>query len=111
MVIPTVDVYLSLEGVIMDKLQDARIQINEIDKEMAALFERRMQAAKSIAEYKKEHGLQIYDAGREQAVIEKNSAYINAEYQRLMRERESSYSSSRSETPTDAYGRPTGKPF
>jgi len=42
---------------------------------------------------------------------QKNSAYINAEYQRLMRERESSYSSSHNTTPTDAYGRPTGKPF
>ena len=41
------------------------MQINEIDKEMAALFERRMQAAKVIAEYKKERGLQIYDAKRE----------------------------------------------
>ena len=61
----------------MDNLQDARSAINEIDREMAALFERRMQAAKVIAEYKKEHGLQIYDAQRERAVIEKNSAYIN----------------------------------
>ena len=60
----------------MDSLQQARTEINEIDKEMAALFERRMKAAKVIAEYKKEHGLQIYDAQRERAVIEKNSAYI-----------------------------------
>ena len=60
----------------MDKLQDARKQINEIDKEMASLFERRMLAAKEIAEYKKERGLQIYDAAREKAVIEKNAAYI-----------------------------------
>ena len=60
----------------MDQLQDARTQINEIDKEMAALFERRMQAARVIAEYKKERGLQIYDAKRERALIEKNSAYI-----------------------------------
>ena len=60
----------------MDKLQDARLKINEIDREMASLFERRMQAAKTIAEYKKERGLQIYDAKREQALIEKNSAYI-----------------------------------
>ena len=57
----------------MDKLQEARTQINEIE---AALFERRMQAARVIAEYKKERGLQIYDAKREQAVIEKNAAYI-----------------------------------
>ncbi len=61
----------------MDKLQDARTQINEIDKEMAQLFERRMKAVRVIAEYKKERGLQIYDQKREQAVIEKNSAYIN----------------------------------
>ena len=61
----------------MDKLQDARAKINEIDKQMAELFESRMQAAKTIAEYKKERGLQIYDAKREQAVIEKNAAYIN----------------------------------
>ena len=61
----------------MDKLQEARTQINEIDSEMAALFERRMQAARVIAEYKKERGLQIYDAKREHAVIEKNAAYIN----------------------------------
>ena len=60
----------------MDKLQEARLQINEIDKDMAELFERRMQAARVIAEYKKERGLQIYDAKREQAVIEKNSAFI-----------------------------------
>ena len=50
--------------------------INDIDKEMAALFERRMLAARDIAEYKKERGLQIYDGTREQAVIERNSSYI-----------------------------------
>ncbi len=60
----------------MDKLQDARGRINAIDKEMAALFEERMRAVRVIAEYKKEHGLQIYDAKRERAVIEKNTAYI-----------------------------------
>lgn len=61
----------------MDNLQQARLEINEVDKEMAALFERRMRAAKVIAEYKKERGLQIYDAQRERAVIDNNSAYIS----------------------------------
>ena len=61
----------------MDKLNESRKIINEVDKEMAKLFERRMQAAKTIAEYKKERGLPIFDAAREQAVIENNSAYIN----------------------------------
>ncbi len=61
----------------MDNLQDARNKINDIDRKMAELFEERMKAARVIAEYKKERGLQIYDAERERALIEKNSAYIN----------------------------------
>lgn len=60
----------------MDKLNESRQIINDIDKEMAALFERRMQAVKDVAAYKKERGLPIYDAAREQAVIERNSAFI-----------------------------------
>lgn len=60
----------------MDKLNEARAKINELDKEMAALFESRMQAVRMIAEYKKERGLQIYDAKREQALIERNAAYV-----------------------------------
>ena len=61
----------------MDSLQEARMKINSIDKEMAQLFEERMQAVRVIAEYKKERGLQIYDQKREQALIEKNASYIN----------------------------------
>ena len=61
----------------MNKLETARNEINAIDKEMATLFERRMNAAKLVAEYKKENGLPIFDSEREKVVIEKNSAYIN----------------------------------
>ncbi len=61
----------------MNKLDIAREQINKIDKEMAALFEKRMLAAEMVADYKKENGLPIYDASREEAIIEKNSAYIS----------------------------------
>lgn len=60
----------------MDKLSEARAAINEIDREMAGLFERRMQAAKVIAAYKKERGLPICDPAREQAVIERNAALV-----------------------------------
>ncbi len=60
----------------MEKLIEARSKINEIDKEMARLFEERMHAAKLIAEYKKEHGLPIYDAAREQTLMERNKGYI-----------------------------------
>lgn len=65
------------EGVwYMDQLSEARKTINEIDEKMAKLFEERMLAAKSIAAYKKEHGLPIYDAAREQAVIERNKGFV-----------------------------------
>ena len=41
----------------MSELQNIRETINKIDKEMAALFERRMDAARAVAAYKKEKGL------------------------------------------------------
>ena len=61
----------------MDKLETARKIINEIDKEIARLFCKRMEAVKLVAEHKAEHGLPILDSGREEAVIEKNSAYVD----------------------------------
>ncbi|MCR5307949.1 MAG: chorismate mutase [bacterium] len=60
----------------MSKLDEARIKINDIDKKMAELFESRMEASKSIAEYKKENGLSIEDSKREVELISKNSEYI-----------------------------------
>lgn len=60
----------------MDKLQKARLMINDIDKEMAELFCKRMEASRMVAEYKQEHGLPIYDAVREEAVIARNSALV-----------------------------------
>ena len=43
----------------MNELEYARKQINEIDAEMARLFEKRMYASELVAKYKKEHGLSI----------------------------------------------------
>lgn len=51
----------------MDKLQEARKIISQVDEEMAALFVRRMEAAVQVAEYKKERGLPIFDGAREVA--------------------------------------------
>lgn len=60
----------------MNQLEQVRQEINRIDEQMAALFERRMHAAEQVAAYKKEQGLPILDAGREQAVLEKNMARL-----------------------------------
>ena len=65
----------------MNELELARETINKVDKEMARLFEARMDAAKTVAAYKKEKGLPIDDFGREKEIIERNSNYIeNEEY-------------------------------
>ena len=60
----------------MTTLEEAREKINRIDREMARLFEERMQAVEDVASYKIAHNMQILDSGREQAVIERNSALI-----------------------------------
>ena len=60
----------------MDELEKARLKIEEVDRQMAALFERRMEAAKEVALYKKERGLPIYVPEREQKLIQNNAQYI-----------------------------------
>jgi len=60
----------------MTKLDEKRIKIDEIDKQMAKLFEERMVIAKDIAQYKIENGLPVLDKNREQQLIEKNSNHI-----------------------------------
>ena len=59
-----------------DLLEQARKEINEVDKEMAELFVRRMRAAELVAQYKKERGLSILDEAREMEVIRRNSTMI-----------------------------------
>lgn len=63
----------------MDKLKIARENINSIDKEMAKLFCQRMTEVKSVAEYKKEHGLPIFDEKREEEIVKANSLFIEDE--------------------------------
>ena len=63
----------------MDLLQEARAIINDVDAQMAELFVRRMQAAEMVAQYKKDHGMPILDAEREEAVIRNGSARVENE--------------------------------
>ena len=66
----------------MTDLERARQTINEVDREMARLFERRMDAVRLVAEYKKEHGLPIEDRVREAEVLLRNLQYLeNADNQ------------------------------
>ena len=65
----------------MNKLEQARAQIDAIDREMAKLYEARLDAVKDVIAYKIENDLPILDSGREQVVIEKNLQFIqNPDY-------------------------------
>ena len=63
----------------MEKLNKARETINQVDKEIAVLFEKRMEAVREIAEYKKERGLPVFDSTREAEIIEKAKGHIKNE--------------------------------
>ena len=63
----------------MNQLEQARAQIDTMDRQMAALFEQRMAAVRQVIEYKQATGMPILDSGREAQVIEKNTAYIAEE--------------------------------
>lgn len=63
----------------MTELEQARAIINRVDREMAKLFTERMEAVKTVAEYKRRHGLQVTDASREEEVLKRNAALVGEE--------------------------------
>lgn len=60
----------------MEKIEQARKTIDKIDREMAKLFSQRMKAVESVAEYKREKGLPVYDEKRENELIALNSEFV-----------------------------------
>lgn len=61
----------------MRKLDEVRVEIEEIDKEMIKLFERRMNCSKEVILYKLANNLPILDSSREALLIEKNSKLVS----------------------------------
>lgn len=79
--------YARKEDKRMSKLDEARRRINEIDAEIARLFERRLDAVGDVLEYKRANNLPVFDAGREQQVVEKNLALLQKdEYRQYYRQ-------------------------
>ena len=60
----------------MTQLEKMRKEIEEIDDEMAVLFEKRMKTAREIALYKKKKDLPLRDKAREYAVLERCAAAV-----------------------------------
>lgn len=56
----------------MEDLKAYRDRIDEIDAQLVALFEKRMEIVLEIADYKKSNNIPILNQGREKEVIAKN---------------------------------------
>lgn len=61
------------------ELEEARIEIDRIDREMAVLFEQRMAASKKVALYKKETGMRIFDPAREEVILARGAGRVSDE--------------------------------
>ena len=61
-------------------LEELRQEIDQIDQQMVELFKSRMEAASQVAEYKKEKGLPVLDAGRERILLSKIADQAGEEF-------------------------------
>ena len=64
----------------MDKLQEYRKEIEEIDQQLFELLCKRMNVSSKIGQYKKEANLPIFDAKREEELKEKNLLHVEEKY-------------------------------
>jgi len=58
-------------------LNEIRTKISEIDKELAALIEKRFNLVLQVGQYKKANNILIFDETREKAVIAKCKEQLN----------------------------------
>lgn len=64
----------------MSKLDELRAQIDDIDAQMIALFEKRMNVTRQVGEYKMENDLPVLDRKREAEVLAKKEAMLKNQY-------------------------------
>ncbi|MBR0467251.1 MAG: prephenate dehydratase [Clostridia bacterium] len=67
-------------------IEDLRKDIDSSDKKIAEAFEKRMETAKKIAEYKKENGLPVLDLKRERAKLNEIASLTKDELKDYIRE-------------------------
>jgi len=63
-----------------ERLSQLRTEIDAIDAELAALFERRMNIVSEVALIKQAAGIPIYDPSREDIVAAQGRARVSPEY-------------------------------
>lgn len=60
----------------MDQLNELRQRIDTLDREMADLFCRRMEASAQVADYKRKAGLPVLDRKREAEILSRNGSAL-----------------------------------
>ncbi|CAM4210161.1 chorismate mutase [Jeotgalicoccus halotolerans] len=60
----------------MGRHEELRKEIDQIDRELVQLVEKRMKVSTEIAEYKLANNIPVLDAQREKKVINKNISYL-----------------------------------
>jgi monofunctional chorismate mutase len=68
------------------EIKELREEIDTIDKELVALFLRRMECSSRVAEYKREHSLPILDEAREKDLLDRIAALSGEEFAEYSKE-------------------------
>ena len=63
----------------MEELHTLREQIDDIDRQLADLFARRMAVTHKVGQYKAAHGLPVLDREREAQVLAARAALVDEE--------------------------------
>ena len=61
----------------MKELTELRQELDQLDREIVAMFERRMRISREVAQYKLSHALPVLDSSREAQVIESRTAMLS----------------------------------
>ena len=67
------------------ELTELRDQIDSIDRELVELFKKRMSVSASVAEYKRQTGMNVLDPSRERALLAKVSELSGEEFEEYTR--------------------------
>ncbi|HHX67143.1 MAG: chorismate mutase [Miniphocaeibacter sp.] len=69
----------------MNDLESIRKEIDKVDREIIALFEKRMDLVKYVVDYKIKNNMEVLDSSRENLIIEKNKNLLqNKEYSQYL---------------------------
>ncbi len=69
-----------------NKLEQLRQSIDACDRQLAALFEERMQLVLGVADYKLENGLAIFDSAREKQILQAAAEKYGSQFPREMQQ-------------------------